>query len=96
MTLAGDRFIGRVSTSFNANLGLQDLIAADLDAYENIAVAVAQTPGRLTALRLQLLNARSESRLFDTPRWISDIEKAYRAMWDIAVAGDPPREITVR
>lgn len=95
LTLAGDRFIGRVSTSFNANLGLQDLIATDLDAYENIAVALAQTPGRLKALRRQLLQARSESRLFDTPRWISDIEKAYRAMWDAAVAGEQPRVITV-
>ena len=95
LTVAGNRFIGRVSTSFNVNLGLQELVAPDLDAYEDLAVSLAQTPDLLAEFRQRLFHARHNARFFDTSRWISDVEKAYRAMWNAAVAGERPRTIMI-
>ena len=96
LTCPGDTFTARVGATFLINLGLDDLIAENFDEYESIAIELCNSPENLYRMRRRLSDALAATPLFDTPRWVSNIEKAYRAMWDIAVAADPPREITVR
>ena len=44
--------------------------------------------GRLMDLRKMLWSHRWESRLFDTRRWVRDVEKAYWAVWQKWVKGE--------
>jgi predicted O-linked N-acetylglucosamine transferase (SPINDLY family) len=81
VTLRGDRWVGRVSESILAAVGLPDLIAADRDAYVECAVSLATDPARISALRDGLRNQVETSALCDGPRFVRDLEAAYRAMW---------------
>lgn len=79
---------------------VQDLIAEDDDAYESMAVKLAngmsyhiadegfgQAKGRLWELRKMLFNAKWDCALFDTRRWVRDLEDAYQEAWKRWVNG---------
>ena len=80
-----------------------ELVAADEADYEAKAIALAHgltyTPGsradatpraagRLMALREMLWRNRWRSKLFDTRRWVADLELAYAEVWRRWVAGE--------
>jgi len=95
ITCLGDSFASRVGASILTAAGLPDLIASDIEAYEELAVALAQSPERLAAVRARIRAQRKSMPLFDTPRWVRNLEKAYAAMWGTYRAGRPPHEIIV-
>lgn len=47
-----------------------------------------QARGRLTDLRRMLFEERWGSRLFDTQRWVRDLENAYDQVWKRWVNGE--------
>lgn len=93
LTSIGSTFTARVGASFLMNLGMEDLVAPNMDYYEELAVALCRDPGRLQDLRTQLLERRSSHPLFDTAHWVVNIEQAYRAIWDTSCRGDRSRVI---
>jgi predicted O-linked N-acetylglucosamine transferase (SPINDLY family) len=75
-----------------------ELIATNEDDYEDKAVVLGKgfsyisnsdgkSQGRLMELRRILYNARWSSALFDTKRWVRDLEDAYEVAWKRWVAG---------
>ena len=81
VTLAGDRFVGRVGASLLAQLGLDDLVAPDISAYVDRASSLAADRGRLAMLRADLRGRLRASLLCDPGRYARSIEDAYRALW---------------
>lgn len=81
-----------------------ELIADDDDAYETMAVKLAggmkyrmsnsgygEANGRLWELRKLLFGAKWSCALFDTRRWVRDLETAYEQAWkrwEEGVSGD--------
>ena len=73
----------------------RDLIAKDEDDYEMKAVQLGNAlrydrhrpVGRLGELRKVLYEARWTSALFDTKRWVRDLEEAYGIAWERWVNG---------
>jgi predicted O-linked N-acetylglucosamine transferase (SPINDLY family) len=88
VTLRGESFVSQVSASFLSNLGLDELIASDMEQYEAIALALAQDRGRLAALRQRLAQARRTAPLFDMSRVVRGIEAAYFEMQARAQRGE--------
>jgi predicted O-linked N-acetylglucosamine transferase (SPINDLY family) len=86
----GEDFASRVGASLLTTLGLPDLIVADLDEYERLAVALGRDPVALAAVKSRLATARPRSILFDPPRFARSLERAYAEMWRIHVSGAPP------
>ncbi len=80
VALKGRHFASRVSASLLHALGLGDLVVDSLEAYRDLALALAREPARLASLRERLAKARKSAPLFDTPRFIRDLERAYEAM----------------
>jgi len=80
VTVLGTAFAGRVAASQLQTLGLPELIATSLEAYEALALALAKDPGRLAALRAKLAAARTASPLFDSDRMRQNVEDALLAM----------------
>ena len=76
--------------------GLPEMTASDLTTYESRAVELARDSGQLQRLRRKLQERRTTMPLFDTPRLVRNLERAYQAMWDVHASGRPPRPITVR
>ena len=77
-----DTFPSRVSASLLEAVELPELVTDDLEAYEALALRLAQHPDELAALREKLTANRRTTPLFDTPRFVRDLERAYEAMWE--------------
>ncbi|KAJ9623468.1 hypothetical protein H2203_005728 [Taxawa tesnikishii (nom. ined.)] len=80
---------------------VKDLVAGDEDEYEELAVrlgngllypkegeGVGRGRGRLVELRRLLTESRWGSALFDTRRWVRDLEDAYQEAWRRWVEGE--------
>jgi protein O-GlcNAc transferase len=95
ITLMGGHFASRVSASILTAIGLSELITHTLEEYEALAVRLAGNPGELKALRQKLAKNRLTEPLFDTQRFAKNLEKAYKEMCKIFLAGQKPRQIKV-
>jgi predicted O-linked N-acetylglucosamine transferase (SPINDLY family)/predicted SAM-dependent methyltransferase len=80
VTYAGGSFPSRVAGSLLQAIGVPELNAADLAGYEALALALAQDPQRLTALRARILANQNTHPLFDTPRFCRDLEDTIAAL----------------
>ena len=94
LTCPGDAFPARVAASLVAAAGLPQLACRSMKDYENAAVRLAQHPAELDGLR-RTLAGRERLPLFDTPRFVRDLERAYELMWQRHVAGQPPQAFSV-
>lgn len=81
ITLTGETFAARHSTSHLSNVGLPELVTATAEDYVATATALAQDSGRLTTLRQGLREQMAASPLCDAARYTRDLEAAYRGMW---------------
>jgi len=95
ITLQGTHFASRVSASLLNAVGLPELITHSLKEYEELAVRLASSRSELQAIRDRLAKNRFTEPLFDTPRFAKNLEKAYKEMWKIFLAGEKPRRIEV-
>jgi predicted O-linked N-acetylglucosamine transferase (SPINDLY family) len=81
VTLTGENFCGRHSTSHLYNVGLPELVIATPEEYAAVALALARDPERLRALRQGLRERMAASPLCDAVGYTRDLEAAYREMW---------------
>ncbi|MEH6874535.1 MAG: tetratricopeptide repeat protein [Candidatus Competibacter sp.] len=96
LTLRGSRFQSRVCTSLLTALGLLELIAEDVEAFEALAVSLARKPERLEELRTCLQERRLAGPPFDTGRFVRDLERSFWAMWALHAAGEMPKAIYIQ
>jgi predicted O-linked N-acetylglucosamine transferase (SPINDLY family) len=90
VTLQGPTFAQRVAASLLHAVRLEELVAADRDAYVAAVLALAADAPRRAALRAHLRAQREASALFDGVGFARELEALYRRMWARAVAGHPP------
>ena len=95
LTCPGETMASRVAASLLSAVGLPELIARDRDEYAATAIALAQDPARLAAIRSALARNRTTEPLFDTARYTRYLEQAYRKMHERRVAGLPPDHIVI-
>jgi predicted O-linked N-acetylglucosamine transferase (SPINDLY family) len=95
LTCPGAGFAARMSGSLLRAMGLPELIAPDLAAYENLALRLALEPEKLASLRAKLAALRSSCPLFDTARFCRHLESAYRIMWELQQRGEPPASFKI-
>jgi predicted O-linked N-acetylglucosamine transferase (SPINDLY family) len=95
VTCLGQAAAGRGGASLLAAVGLHELITDSLQAYETLALELAQDPARLRDIRQKLCRNRATAPLFDIARFTRNIEAAYRKMWEIWRAGEAPRPFGV-
>lgn len=81
ITLAGDRFIGRVAEALLREVGLPDLIATNREDYVARAVGLAADRVRLARLRSELRGRVLRSRLLDVTGLARAVEATYRGLW---------------
>jgi protein O-GlcNAc transferase len=95
LTCLGATFAGRVAASLLAAVGLPELVTRSLADYEALALKLARERKLLDALRERLARNRLTHPLFDTARFCTHIEAAYRRMWEIHQRGEGPRSFSV-
>lgn len=80
VTLAGDRYAGRISASKLHAVGLDNLIADSPDQYVEIAARLAKDEDYRRSLRQELRNRMVSSELCDSPGLAEALEAAYTGM----------------
>ena len=95
VTVLGTHFASRVSASLLDAVGLPELITHDLQDYEALAFTLSQNPDALRDVKARLARNRLSEPLFDTPRFVRNLETAYRRMWEKYLSGEPPSRIDV-
>jgi predicted O-linked N-acetylglucosamine transferase (SPINDLY family) len=95
LTWPSATFAGRVSASLLSAIGLDELIAANPQAYEALAVALARDAAGLAGVKAKLQANRGAKPLFDTVGFTRHLETAYLGMWGRTQRGLPPVDITV-
>ena len=95
ITASGDSFSSRVAASVLNAAGLAELVCADLDAYRDLAIALANDQARMARLRERCVWARTEGPLFDTDSYTRHLESAYELMHAITRSGSPPASFCV-
>ena len=95
ITVKGATFPGRVAESLLAAIGLPELVAADLSAYEDLALKLAGDAALLKTIRAKLDAARNSAPLFDTARFCRALEAAFTKMQETAKAGQPPQGFSI-
>lgn len=95
LTCRGATFPGRVAASLLAAAGLPELITQSQDAYEAMAIRLAQDRAAMETLRRKLAGNRLSCPLFDTDLFRKNIEAAYLAMVEAHQRGQAPRSFSV-
>ena len=83
-------FQGRVAASLLTNVGLEELIATDEAAYEQLAIALAADSQRRANYKAYLLGIGRRSRLFDPATHAHELEAAFERMLQRALRGQAP------
>jgi predicted O-linked N-acetylglucosamine transferase (SPINDLY family) len=81
LTLAGRCHAARVGVSILSNVGLQNLITTDVDAYVRLAADLANDPSALAAACGGLRDRMAASPLTDAASFALRFEAALRACW---------------
>jgi predicted O-linked N-acetylglucosamine transferase (SPINDLY family) len=88
--MAASILVGALPKSPEGTQASKELIAKNEDQYEEFAVTLANGlsydrngigSGRIIELRKLLYETRWTSALFDTQRWVTDLEEAYAEAW---------------
>jgi predicted O-linked N-acetylglucosamine transferase (SPINDLY family) len=86
VTLEGSMPLGRAGASILRNVGLVELIATSPEQYVEIAAGLAGDADRIASLRSSLRQRVSDSPLTDAPRYVRNLEAAYRLAWRESLA----------
>jgi len=81
VTLAGERYIERLSASMLTAVGLEELIASSSQEYIETAVELAQDIVKRATLRQGLRQQMTASALCDAKGLTQVLEQQYRQMW---------------
>ncbi|MBK7261324.1 MAG: tetratricopeptide repeat protein [Rubrivivax sp.] len=80
LTRAGQTFASRMAGALLTAAGLPELVTDNPQAYADKAVALAMSGADCRHLREQLRRVRAEGALFDTPRFVRNLEQAFRQL----------------
>jgi predicted O-linked N-acetylglucosamine transferase (SPINDLY family) len=95
LTCHGNTFAGRCAAGMLHSVGLPELAADTLEAYEETALRLAQDRAALSRLRQKLLRDQKTLPLFETDRYRRNVEAAYTAMWGRHRRGEAPADFDV-
>ncbi len=93
VTVLGDSLVSRVAASVLTAAGLPELVAADANAYEELALALARDPVRLQALHDRLQANRATCALFDSGAHTRALETLYERMLGAWCDGAAPAHL---
>ena len=82
ITCAGKSFASRIGASLLNAIQIPELITTNLYEYEILAIKLANNPGLISEIREKINIKKSSSLLFNTPKWVENIEVAYKAIYN--------------
>jgi predicted O-linked N-acetylglucosamine transferase (SPINDLY family) len=82
LSISGNSFQSRVSSSLLKNLGLLELIKSNIEDYENLAIFLANNPKKLQEIKEKLFKAIKETNVFNAKIYTKNLEQAYKKIYE--------------
>ncbi|KAI7753871.1 hypothetical protein M8C21_025627 [Ambrosia artemisiifolia] len=96
VTLPLEKMATRVAGSLCLATGIgEDMIVNSMKEYEDRAVYLALNRSKLQELTNKLKSVRLSCPLFDTSRWVKNLERSYFRMWNLHCSGQQPQHFKV-
>ncbi|KAL7204924.1 hypothetical protein ACSBR2_017943 [Camellia fascicularis] len=96
VTLPLEKMAIRVDGSLCLATGVgEEMIVHSMKEYEEKAVSLALNPLKLQDLTNRLKASRLTCPLFDTARWVRNLDRAYFRMWNLYCSGQHPQPFKV-
>ncbi|KAL8201676.1 hypothetical protein R6Q57_010823 [Mikania cordata] len=96
VTLPLEKMATRVAGSLCLATGVgEDMIVNSMKEYEDRAVYLALNRSKLQELTNKLKLSRLSCPLFDTSRWVKNLERSYFKMWNLHCSGQQPQHFKV-
>jgi predicted O-linked N-acetylglucosamine transferase (SPINDLY family) len=95
LTVEGTHFPGRVAASILHAIGAPELIAASLDEYQLLARRLATDDEMRLGIRSRIETNRHRWPLFDTDRYVRNLESGYEQAWQGFATGQTRRPIRI-
>ena len=95
ITRPGKSFYSRICASLLTNVGLADMICRTTLEYEERAISLSNDEASLAKLKERLLRNRETEPLFNIPRFVRHLEKAYEIIWHCVKSDSQPRSFDV-
>ena len=95
ITIKGNHFASRVATSILNSIGMSKLVAKDYSEYEKIAITYASNSEKLTDLKTEISKNKKTYNLFNTELFVSNLEKAFLAIWERYAKGNKTDSIII-
>jgi len=95
LTLQGETFASRVGSSLLHAVGLGEMVTHSPEEYVAKAVELAGDCKKLAAIRETLRANLPDAPLFDSARFVRNLERAYQEIWQKHVQGKAPAMVVV-
>ena len=95
VTREGSSFVSRAACSLLHAVGLDEMVAGDTAEYRAIAIKLGQDIDERQRIKNHLVSNREKLALFDTPRFVRNLEHGYHLAWDRAAQGQGPTTMDV-
>lgn len=96
ITLPLERMASRVAASLCHATGMGgEMVVSSQTEYEEKAVSLGLDHEKRERLRRELKQRRLSCPLFDTERWVRDLEKVFYQMWEFHCDGGGPRTFEI-
>ena len=95
ITKMGRGFAARVAGSLLTAMEMPELITKTEQAYEQLALDLAQNPTRLAELRQKIIAKQTTAPLFDTELYTRHLEAGYQQAYGRYLQGKDPADIIV-
>lgn len=96
ITLPLEKMATRVAGSLCYATGFgEEMVVNSMQEYEDKAISLAQNPAKCQALTAKIKSVRMTSPLFDTVRWVRNLERAYFKMWNLYCTERHPQPFKV-
>jgi protein O-GlcNAc transferase len=83
VTLQGDSFVSRMSSSSLTALGITELITHSIKEYEDLAVKLATDRESFEKIKNKIELNQKNMPLFNLPRFVSNLEAVYEKIWKL-------------
>jgi len=93
VTCPGRSMVSRVAAGLLKAIFLPELIAKSTEEYEGLAFALATDPGKLLKIKRTLDANRLTTPLFNTQRYVRNLENVFREMYERHRSGLAPARI---
>ena len=95
LALVGKTMVARMAGSLVKAAGLPELLTYTIDEYKQKAIHLATNPQELATIRQQLIANRLNVPLFNTQKFVKNLENAYEQIVHMSWAGEDLKPVTI-